>query len=122
VQKLTLLILACALVLSACTAKEQKSPEQLKQDTAAATAKLKSNAKAVVEGVREGLKNGSTATLVDLNKASRADIRALPGMTDAATTRVLNGRPYDTPSELVSRNILSQAQYDQIKDRVEVNK
>jgi len=111
--------LAAVLLLSACTAKEQKSPEQLRQDTAEATAKLKTNAKAVVEGIREGLKGNG---LVDLNKASRDELRGLPGMTDATTTRVVAARPYDSSDELVSRHILSQSQYDQIKDRVEVKK
>ena len=43
-------------------------------------------------------------------------------MTDATTTRVIAGRPYDSSTELVSRHILTESQYDKIKDRVEVTK
>lgn len=105
--------------MSGCTAKEQKSPEEIRQETAEATAKVKSNVQAVAQGIREGLKRDN---LVDLNKASRAELRGLPGMTEATTTRVIAGRPYDSSDEVVSRHILTESQYDQIKDHVEVKK
>jgi hypothetical protein len=47
---------------------------------------------------------------------------ALPGVTDPEADRVIAARPYDQPSDLVTRHILSKAQYDKISDRVTAKK
>lgn len=58
-----------------------------------------------------------TAT-VDINSASATDLKALPGMTDADAAKIVQGRPYKDPSDLVSKKVLSDAEYAKIKDRV----
>src|ERR1700741_3474522 len=58
-----------------------------------------------------------TAT-VDLNSASATDLKALPGMTDADAVKIVQGRPYKDPSDLVSKKILSDTEFAKIKDRV----
>ena len=58
------------------------------------------------------------ASMVDINTATAADLKALPGMTDADAAKVVQGRPYKDPSELTSKKILSDAEYAKIKDRV----
>jgi DNA uptake protein ComE-like DNA-binding protein len=110
---ISFLFLIC-LALAACNQKQ--SPEELKQRTAQATAELKDNAKAVAEGVKEGLKHNDKA--IDINSASKTDLMALPGMTSGEADAVITGRPYKDPAQLVTRRILSQAEYDQISDKV----
>ena len=39
-------------------------------------------------------------------------------MTSAEADRVIAGRPYSEPGELVTRHIVSKAEYDKIADRV----
>jgi competence protein ComEA len=78
---------------------------------------LKQDTQAVVEGVRDGLKRDR---LVDLNQASKEQIEALPGMTSGQAERIIAERPYKDAQQLVTRRILSQAQYDQLKDKVVV--
>jgi hypothetical protein len=46
----------------------------------------------------------------------------LPGVTSAEADRVIAARPYDDPSDLVTRHILSKPQYDKISDRVTAKK
>jgi competence protein ComEA len=58
------------------------------------------------------------AGMVDINSATVADLKSLPGMTDGATTKIVQGRPYKDPSELTSKKILSEAEYAKIKDRL----
>ena len=58
-----------------------------------ATAEVKENAKAVAEGVKEGLHRGDT---VDLNKASKSDLMNLPGMTSEDADRVIAAGPMTT--------------------------
>jgi competence protein ComEA len=60
----------------------------------------------------------SSATLLDLNSASKADLAALPGIGDSYSDKIIAGRPYKSKSELVSRKILPSATYDKIKTMV----
>jgi DNA uptake protein ComE-like DNA-binding protein len=104
-------------LLIGCT--QEKSPDQIRQETAEATAKLKTNAKAVAQGIREGLKAGQ---LVDINSASKDDLLKLPNLTDPQADRIIAGRPYSNTRDLVTRRILSQREYDQIKGNIEARK
>src|ERR1700722_18552646 len=100
-------------VLSGCQQKE--SPQELREKTAQATAEAKSDAKAVADGIREGWNRNQP---LDLNSASREQLVSLPGMTSAEADRVIAGRPYAEPGDLVSRRIVPKVEYDKIADRV----
>jgi len=52
--------------------------------------------------------------LVDLNTASVAQLRALPGMGDEYVRRVVAGRPYSAKNQLLTRGVLPQAEYERI--------
>jgi DNA uptake protein ComE-like DNA-binding protein len=99
--------------LAGCT--QQETPQQLQQQTAQATAAAKSDVKAVAEGIREGLNRDKA---LDLNTATKDQLVGLPGVTTAGADRVIAGRPYNDPGELVTRRIMSKAEYDRIADRV----
>ncbi|HYM74217.1 MAG TPA: helix-hairpin-helix domain-containing protein [Stellaceae bacterium] len=58
------------------------------------------------------------AEMVDVNSASATDLKALPGITDAEAAKIVQGRPYKNPSDLVSKKILSEAEFAKIKDRL----
>jgi len=107
--------------LSACTgcSRQEKSPEQIRQDTANATAKLKRDSVAVAQGIKEGLSN---KRVLDLNTASKSDLASLPGLNDAAAGRIIASRPFDNKDQLVTKKVLSQEQYDKVEDRVNVTK
>ncbi len=103
-------------ILATCVAcAPNQSPDQLRQKTAEATSNLKRDTKAVAEGVREGL---SSKGSVDLNKASRDDLMALPGITSQRADRIIAERPYASAHQLVTRHVLSQDEYAQIQNRV----
>jgi DNA uptake protein ComE-like DNA-binding protein len=65
---------------------------------------------------RQDIKAGE----IDLNKATADQLRALPGVNEADAKKIVGARPYKTPQDLVSKKVLSQAQYDKIKDQVTV--
>jgi competence protein ComEA len=55
--------------------------------------------------------------LLDINTASPQQLEALPGMGAAYAKRVIAGRPYTAKNQLVTRGVLPQSAYEQIKDR-----
>jgi DNA uptake protein ComE-like DNA-binding protein len=106
-------------MLAACAAcAPNQSPDQLREKTAEATSELKRDTKAMAEGVREGL---SSKGSVDLNKASKDDLTALPGISAQRAARIIAQRPYANTHQLVTRRVLSEDEYSQIQDRVVVS-
>ena len=58
------------------------------------------------------------ATMVDINTATAAELKALPGIGDAYADRIVKGRPYTAKNQLTSRGIVPQATYDKVKDSI----
>ena len=59
-----------------------------------------------------------SAAMVDINSASAADLKGLPGVTETEAPKIVQGRPYKEPSDLVSKKILSETVFSKIKDRL----
>ncbi len=116
IRPLTFTFVAAILVLMvACST---QSPDQIRQKTAEETSAIKRDTKAVAQGIKEGLSNKSS---VDLNKASKADLSSLPGISDARADRIIAERPYASAHQLVTRHVLTEDEYAQIQDRVVVS-
>jgi hypothetical protein len=115
-RSFSILAAICLCGLGGCT--PNQNPQELKEKTARATAELKTNAKAVAEGVREGWSRDKP---LDINIATREQLLSLPLTGDEADA-VIAGRPYGRPDELVSRHILVPTSYDKISDRIKAKK
>jgi DNA uptake protein ComE-like DNA-binding protein len=140
---LTLAVAAGLCSLAACSTHPQQSSQQdqeLRENAEKATEKAKQEAQqaaaeaktaaaeaerkldAVASGVKEGMREGSTdkpgAGRVDLNSASEDDLTTLPGISHSRARAIIDGRPFNSPHELVARHLLTESQYERISSRV----
>jgi competence protein ComEA len=63
-------------------------------------------------------KRTKRADLVDINAATKDELSALAGIGDAYSQKIIEGRPYNTKRDLLTRKILPQETYDQVKDKI----
>ena len=76
------------------------------------------------KGAAKGAAAGTQATaaakakVVDINTASEAELKAVPGIGAAYAAKIIAGRPYVKKDQLKSRNILPAPVYEKTKDLI----
>jgi DNA uptake protein ComE-like DNA-binding protein len=109
--------------------------EKTREDVANATAKVKEEsrvaaknldeaahqaaheAKVAAQGAKEGWNRKETG-IVNVNSASKEQLEALPGLSARQSEEVINGRPYNSKHDLVTRGIISEQEYQRIAARL----
>ena len=114
---------------------QQSKDEKTREQVANATAKMKEEsrvaakkldqaarqaghqAKVALQGAKEGW-NRKETSVVDVNSASKEQLETLPGLSAKQSEGVINGRPYSSKHDLVTRGIISESEYDRLADRL----
>jgi hypothetical protein len=109
---------ALSLLLAAgCTPDQRNDPDKIREETAKATREAARDAKAVVQGVGDGLKS-KVGTSVNINTATADQLTTLPGVNDARARRIIANRPYDHPDDLVKKHVVPQVEYERISGQI----
>jgi competence protein ComEA len=115
-------LIAVSLLLSAGLgfASDVKAPAKAAGDGVKGDAKAsvagKENAKGKVEDAKATVK--AKAKIVDINSATDAELKGVPGIGDAFAAKIIAGRPYANKTQLKSRKIMPSVQYEQVKDQL----
>ncbi len=62
------------------------------------------------------------ASKLDINTATADELKAFPGIGDAYSKRIIDGRPYTAKNQLVTRGVLPEGVYNKIKDQIIASK
>jgi competence protein ComEA len=55
---------------------------------------------------------------VDVNSATKEQLTVISGIGDVTAQKIIDGRPYKTKKDLVTKGIMTQGQYDKVKDQL----
>lgn len=81
-----------------------------------------SAAKKTVSATGHGMEKAGAAikgtTQLDVNRASAADLKREMGVSDAQAQKIIQGRPYKMKNQLNSKGILTDAEYEKVKEKI----
>lgn len=116
--------LSMALLIAGCAGDSAEREKKIREGAAKAAEAAKPpleeaarDVKAAVEGAKEGWERAADKK-IDLNSAPEEDLTGLPGVGKREAKKIIRGRPYRNPHELVTKKVMSESAYEKLKDAV----
>ncbi len=69
------------------------------------------------EPKQKGSKKSTTA-VVDINSGTAAELKKVKGIGKATAAKIIAGRPYTSPEDLVTKKVMTQKQFDGLKSQL----
>ena len=104
-----LIALLAALLLAGSLAAVPDAYAQAKKSPPAAPAKADTTTAPAADDKK---------ALLDINTASADELKALPGIGEAYSKKIIDNRPYQRKDQLLSKKVLPDATYQGIKDKI----
>lgn len=60
----------------------------------------------------------SPSEKLDINRATKDQLEALPGIGSTYSQKIIDGRPYHSKRDLLTRKIVPQKTYDGVQDKI----
>ncbi len=77
----------------------------------------------IISQTSTSLHSGTEAQtgLININTSSESELDTLPGVGPVTAGKIINNRPYSKIDDLLTKKVVSQKVYEQIKDKIEAN-
>ncbi|WP_243287147.1 ComEA family DNA-binding protein [Geothrix terrae] len=119
--KMALATLATLVLLAPATplrAQETEPPRKAESKSAKAAREAKAKTNAAKVKARTKAKAEAEAKAIDINSATKDQLKALPGITDAYADKIIAGRPYLSKAFLVTKNVLPNDLFQTLRKRI----
>ena len=73
---------------------------------------------APAQPAKSDAKTATATSLLDINTATADQLKALPGIGDKYSAKIIAARPYSNKTQLVSKGVIPQATYDKIAAKI----
>lgn len=108
-----------ALLAPALPARAQEADVPRKAESKAKAAKPdRSKAAAAKAKARAKAKAESDAKAIDINSATKDQLKTLPGITDAYADKIIAGRPYKSKAFLVTNSVIPEGIFQGIRHQI----
>lgn len=111
---------SAALLLVVCGCAATTHREQINSARTTITTEA-AGTRQVLAGLKDDLTHSGQAIpqIVNINYASQKELATLPGINMRQAHIIIDNRPYDTPLDLFYKHVVTKAEYQRIKGRVD---
>lgn len=120
-MRLTRLFTLLATLVLMTGAANAQTPAKVAEKSAKAVEKsAKAAGKAVEKAADKAVDKAAdkAGALIDINRATPAELKTIPGVGDAYSAAIVKGRPYANKAQLKSKGIVPDGVYEKIKDKI----